>query len=167
MAHLATSNLGRAAARAGRTEDGRSLLLEALAGFDEIKAGSFVLETKARLAECAILAGDAGAALKQADETLAAIRDTGAVPVLRTMLHRLRGYALMQSGDLEGAEEAIETSLEIARAADAVYELAQSLEARARLHARRGIDGAADEEEARTLLSRLGVISQPKIPLSE
>jgi class 3 adenylate cyclase/tetratricopeptide (TPR) repeat protein len=165
MLNLATSNLGRAAARAGRCDDGRSLLLTALAGFHEIKAGSFVLETKARLAECAVLAGDSAAALEQADETLRAVRETGAGPGLRAMIHRVRGYAFGQRGDLDAAEEAVEESVRIARDGDAIYELAQSLEARSRLRAGRGTDGTGDEREASELFGRLGVVSQPDVPL--
>jgi tetratricopeptide (TPR) repeat protein len=165
MISLATSNLGRAAARAGRCEEGRSLLLEALAGFHEIKAGSFVLETNARLAECAVLAGDWASALAEADDTLRSARETGAGPGLRALLHRARGYAAGQSGDLDTAEEAIDESVRIARDADALYELAQSLDGRARLRARRGTDGGSDEREASELFERLGVVSQPDIPL--
>jgi class 3 adenylate cyclase/tetratricopeptide (TPR) repeat protein len=165
MINLATSNLGRAAARAGRCDEGRLLLLKALAGFHEIKAGSFVLETKARLAECAVLAGDPAAALAQADETLRAVRETGAGPGLRAMLHRVRGYAAGQRGDLDAAGEAVDESIRIARDGNAIYELAQSLEARSRLRAGRGTDGSGDEREASQFFERIGVVSQPDVPL--
>jgi ATP/maltotriose-dependent transcriptional regulator MalT len=135
-----------------------------LAGFHEIKAGSFVLETKARLAECAVLDGDFAAALKQVDETLEAVHHAGAGPVLRSMLHRVRGYALVQSGDHDAAETALEESLQIARDADAGYELAQSLLARAHLRVHEGTGGAEDEHEAAELLERLGVVSLPDVP---
>jgi predicted ATPase/class 3 adenylate cyclase len=166
MTHVATSNLGRAAARAGRCDDGRSLLLKALAGFHEIKAGSFVLETKARLAECAALDGDSAAALKQVHDTLEAVQHAGAGPVLRSMLHRIRGYALVQSGDHDAAETALEESLQIARDGLATYELAQSLDARARLWARAGAESRDDEHEAQKLFEQLGVVSQPEIPVA-
>jgi tetratricopeptide (TPR) repeat protein len=165
MAGLATSNLGRSAARAGRCDNGRSLLLKALAGFHEVKAGSFVLETKARLAECAVLEGDSEAALKQADETLEAIRHAGAGPGLRAMLYRIRGYALLQTGDVDAAESALEESVRIALEADASYELAQSVRARARLRAQRGTESADDERRAAELLEQLGVVSLPEVPL--
>ena len=67
------------------------------------------------------------------------------------MLHRVRGYALVQSGDHDGAETALEESLQIARDGEATYELAQSLEARARLRARAGSESGDDEHEARKL----------------
>ena len=97
---LAASNLGRAASRAGRFDDAFDTLDRAYADFQEIRAGSFVLETGARLAERAAFAGDAADAIARADETLQATEETDAGATLRALLHRLRGYALAQSGDL-------------------------------------------------------------------
>ena len=165
LATLATSNLGRTAARAGDVDKALGLLRHALAEFHAIRAGSFVLETKARLAERAVLAGDPAEALNQADETLQAIEETGAGAVLRSLLHRLRGYALMQSGDLEAASDSLERSLEAARGANETYELALTLEAVARLAELRGEDGAAAANESKTLLAGLGVVSTPAVPL--
>ena len=48
LATLATSNLGRAASRAGRFEEALATLSQAHADFQEIRAGSFVLETKSK-----------------------------------------------------------------------------------------------------------------------
>ncbi|MGB2953520.1 MAG: AAA family ATPase [Gaiellaceae bacterium] len=165
LAALADSNLGRVDSRAGRFDDALRRLRHSLAVFHEIRAGSFVLETKARLAERAILADDPTEALRQADETLRASDATGSVGVLGAMLHRLRAYALMQSGDLDGAEAALEQSLAIARERDELYELALSLEAAARLAELRGDDGTAAAEESKALLARLGVVSTPAVPL--
>jgi ATP/maltotriose-dependent transcriptional regulator MalT len=125
-----------------------------------------VLETKARLAECVVLDGDFAAALKQADETLEAIRHAGTGPGLRSMLYRIRGYALLQRGDADAAESALEESVRIAREADASYELAQSGRARARLRAQRGAESADDERGAAELLEQLGVVSLPDVPLT-
>jgi uncharacterized protein HemY len=72
LAALATSNLGRLAARSGRFDDADELLREALAEFRDVNARSFVVETNARLAEQAILAGDAAEGLRRADEALRA-----------------------------------------------------------------------------------------------
>jgi class 3 adenylate cyclase/tetratricopeptide (TPR) repeat protein len=165
MAALATSNLGRAAARAGHYDDGRALLLQALAAFHEISAGSFVLETKARLAECALLSGDAPEALREAEETLRAIGETGAGAVLRAMLYRVRAYALMQTGDLDRAEEALEQSHHIAREASAMYELALTLEARSKLASIRGEQDEAAEVESADLFEQMGVATRPEVPV--
>ena len=162
---LATSNLGRAASRAGRFDDALDTLDRAYADFQEIRAGSFVLETGARLAERAAFAGDAADAIARADETLQATEETDAGATLRALLHRLRGYALAQSGDLEAADEALQQSLETARAAEETYEVALTLEAIARLAELRGVDGSAQARESSALLARLGVVSTPQVPL--
>jgi class 3 adenylate cyclase/tetratricopeptide (TPR) repeat protein len=162
---LATSNLGRAASRAGRFDDALETLDRAYTDFQEIRAGSFVLETGARLAERAAFAGDAAGAIAWADETLQATEETDAGATLRALLHRLRGYALAQSGDLEAADEALQQSLETARAAEETYEVALTLEAIARLAELRGVDGSAQARESSALLARLGVVSTPQVPL--
>jgi hypothetical protein len=51
LAALATSNLGRLAARTGRFGEAQKLLETALAEFEDVNARSFVVETKTRLAE--------------------------------------------------------------------------------------------------------------------
>jgi len=163
---LATSNLGRTAARAGRLDEAETTLRQALAVFEEIRAGSLVLEAKTRLAELAVLAGDFSEALLQADQTLQAIAETGGGSVLHALLYRLRGYALIQAGNLDEAHEALGRSLEIAREAEETYELALTLQASAQLAELRGEDGSEAARESVTLLARLGVVSTPSIPLS-
>jgi len=165
LATLATSNLGRAASRAGRLDEASTTLEQALADFTEIRAGSFMLETKARLAERAVLAREPEQALALADEVLQATEETGSGATLRALLHRLRAYALAQQGDLDGMEDALRYSLDTARAAEETYEAALTLEASARLKELRREDGSVAAQEAHTLLARLGVVSTPEIPL--
>jgi len=161
----ALSNLGRIAAREGRLEDSRRLLHEARELAEEISAGGLLVELEARLAERAVLAGETDEALAGADAALAAIERSGGGSLNHAFVHRVRGYALMQRGDLDAAAEALRESLELARSSDETYELALALEALARLAELRGEDGAAEAKEAKTLLARLGVVSTPEIPL--
>jgi predicted ATPase/class 3 adenylate cyclase len=165
LANLARSNLGRLAARRGHADEAETLLQDALAGFEEIKARSFVLETNARLAEQAVLAGNGTSALAQAEQTLSAIDEAGSGAVLVAMLHRLRGYALMQSDDLDAAVEAIDESVRAAREANESYELALSLEARVRLAGLRNTTDTEADEESAAIFQRLGVLLRPEIPL--
>jgi class 3 adenylate cyclase/tetratricopeptide (TPR) repeat protein len=165
LATLTRSNLGRTAAREGRLDDALKILRNALAAFHEIKAGSLVIETKTRLSERALLAGDSTEALHQADETLVAIEQSGGGSLQHALVHRLRGYALMQLADLDGAADALEQSLAVARGANETYELALTLEACARLAELRGEDGSAQAKESMGLLARLGVVSTPEVPL--
>jgi class 3 adenylate cyclase/tetratricopeptide (TPR) repeat protein len=165
---LATSSLsalGRVRAREGRLEEARKLLGEALAASQDIDSGGLVIEAKTRLAELAVFSRDPQKALAQADETLAAVAQAGGGSVQHALLYRIRGYALMQQGELDGTEEALRQSLEVARGADETYELALTLEAIGRLKERRGKRDAAEAREAKALLARLGVVSTPEVPL--
>jgi tetratricopeptide (TPR) repeat protein len=170
LAALATSNLGRLAARSGRFDDAEELLGEALAEFRDVDARSFVVETNARLAEQAVLAGDAAEGLRRADDVLRAADEGGGNAVVSAMLHRLRGYALMQSRDLEGAAEALEESMRGASADDTdseaeSYELALTLEAVGRLSRLRGEQDNGAGERSETIFSRLGVVARTAIPV--
>jgi class 3 adenylate cyclase/tetratricopeptide (TPR) repeat protein len=162
LATLATSNLGRAASRAGSFGDALASLQQALSDFHEIRAGSLVLETKARLAERAVLAGEPEVALREAEETLRETEETGSGATLRALLQRLRGYALAQSGDVQAARAALRESLATARAAEETNEAALTLEAIARLCRD---PNCSEARESAALLARLGVVSTPDVPL--
>ncbi|MGZ4307753.1 MAG: AAA family ATPase [Gaiellaceae bacterium] len=161
----ALSNLGRIAAREGRLEDSRRLLHGARELAEEISAGGLLVELEARLAERSVLGGETEEALAGAAAALAAIERSGGGSLHHAFVHRVRGYALMQKGELDAAGEALRESLELARGADETYELALTLEAVARLAELRGEDGAAEAKEAKTLLARLGVVSTPDVPV--
>jgi tetratricopeptide (TPR) repeat protein len=162
---LATSNLGRAAARAGRPEEASELLNEALHGFREIGAKSFVLETEARVAENLIFGGHHAAGLHGATDTLQGAKEMSGTTVLQAVLQRLRGYALLQEGDPDGALRCLGESLRLGRSVGAEYEVAMTLEALARLALASDRASASDYlAEARFILERLGVVSTPRVP---
>jgi predicted ATPase/class 3 adenylate cyclase len=150
---VATGNLGRAAARAGRHADARSLLERSLAELEEIDAGSFAIELRARLAEAALLERDHERALQLSDVQ----SDT---PSVQALLHRVRAYALVQAGRTDEAGREIDRSLEIARESGALYEVALSLRARGAI---RGIAG--DRTEGDGVLATLDVVFVPDVPL--
>ena len=167
LAALAGSNLGRLAARMGRFDKAEELLEGALAEFREVNARNFVVETDARLAEKAVLAGDAAEALRRCDEALRAGAEGGGSAVFSAMLHRLRGYALMQSGDLDGAVDALAESRRSADAASDAesYELALTLEAAGRLAGLRGEPDGGARERSERIFRHLGVVARPAIRL--
>jgi tetratricopeptide (TPR) repeat protein len=171
----AASVLGRHAARVGSFDEARSLLEEArdvyAAEGDEVD----LLTTDARLIECLVLEQRAEDALARAAAALQRAEDTTGVSVLGSTLHRLRGWAFMQMGDLGEAEQALGESLRLARLDDenfgirsADYEVALTLEAVARLYVLRGEAAAASEAEAERdeIFARLGVVAvaQPPLP---
>jgi hypothetical protein len=81
------------------------------------------------------------------------------------MLHRVRGYALIQAGPHDEARRALEESLRVARSRDARFEIAQTLEALARLGELEGVLQLAYREECAAILEHLGVVKLPEIPL--
>jgi len=159
LSTLSRLNLGRAAARAGRFAEADELLSEAAEGFREIHAASFEQEVHARIAEAAVLAGDAERALREA--TLAELSSEADQPAaFRALVHRVRGYAYCQLQRPEDAAQEFEQSIEAAREGDALYELALSL------HAQERFCGAAVEDgEAQRLFEALQVSAVPEVPV--
>jgi ATP/maltotriose-dependent transcriptional regulator MalT len=158
MTAVADANLGRAAARAGRTDEARELLTAAASALREIDAGSFVVEVHARLAEAALFGGDPDLALAAVAET-EAITGTSAPPAVEALLRRVRGEALRLGGDPAAAGRELEESLRIAREGGMLYEEALTLEARARL-----TGAGEDAAEARRILAALDVVRVPEVP---
>lgn len=167
----AASVVGRHAARVGSFEEAHTLLNEArelyAAEGDEID----LLTTDARVIECLVLEQSAAEALELTAKALQRAEETAGVSVLGATLHRLRGWALMQIGDLDAAEQALEESLRLARLDDenfgirsADYEVALTLSAIVRLHALRGEATAESEAERDAIFSRLGVVAVAEPP---
>jgi class 3 adenylate cyclase/tetratricopeptide (TPR) repeat protein len=161
----ATLLLGRIADRAGDPRRAGPLLEQARVWFTEVGAADLVLETDARRAEGFVLDGKGPDALDLVSELLKGARSGGSA-THGPLLHRVRGYALMQVGDLDGAGEALELSLRLARASDAGHEAAATLQASAELSRLRGRPPPPElERESRDLFTRLGVVAVPTVPL--
>jgi tetratricopeptide (TPR) repeat protein len=152
MSTVARGNLGRAAARAGRFDDAEPLLADALAGFREINAASFALETEMRLAELDVLRGDRPEeALVRTRAVLEVAEDAADMAALHASALRLRAAARLQLGDAAAAEPDLDESIVTARRGDALYEVALALDLK-------GAAGdAAAAAESAELLQRLGV----------
>jgi class 3 adenylate cyclase/tetratricopeptide (TPR) repeat protein len=168
----AASVLGRHTARVGNVDEARGLLEEArelyAAEEDEVE----LLTTDARLVEVLVLAGAGEEALRLAAEALARAETTPGVSVVVANLHRLRAWALMQAGELDGAREALDESLRLARLEDenfgirsADYEIGVTLAAVVRLRALTGERADELEAERDAIFERLGVVKVPEPPL--
>jgi tetratricopeptide (TPR) repeat protein len=156
VATLARSNLGRLAARTGRFGEAGALLADALEGFSAIRAQAYVSETRARLAECAVLQGDGAAAIAAADASLADPQ----VPVIEALLRRVRAYALAQTRRMTDAVAEAERSLAIARSVHARFEIGLGLEALGRI-----TPDIAAEASALVEFEQLGILRTPVVPL--
>jgi tetratricopeptide (TPR) repeat protein len=153
---FATTLLGRAAVRAGRYAEGLDLLDQGMAEWKRLRALADVALAEAYIAEALAFAGKPDAALLAADR---ALRDASRTAPL---LHRVRGFALAQLGDDDGALHALYASLRDAEERANAYEIAITLDA---LEA---LGGAPPGSAARraALLEQLDVEALPAPPLS-
>jgi len=168
----AASVLGRHAALVGNIDEARGLLEEArelyAAEEDEVE----LLKTDARLIEALVLAGAGEEALDLAGEALTRAEATPGVSVVVANLHRLRAWAFMQAGELDGAGEALDESLRLARLEgenfgirSADYELGVTLAAVVQLRSLTGEPADELEAERDAIFARLGVVKVPEPPL--
>ena len=80
---------------------------------------------------------------------------------------RVRGYALMQEIELDGAQRALQESLSAAREREAEFEVALTLDALARLSELREASTDPEATEARETFARLRVTAVPSLPLRQ
>ena len=151
-----TAQLGRAAARAGRHDEALALLDDAHGAFERLHAHADAALVEAYRAEALAFARLPERALRVADR---ALRDVGRTAPL---LHRVRGLALAQRGDLVGAGHAFEASLREADARGSDYDVAVTLHA---LDALPG-GGPPRVREVARRLAQLGVVALPAPPVS-
>jgi class 3 adenylate cyclase/tetratricopeptide (TPR) repeat protein len=156
--------LGRVAVRAGRHDEGIALLHQALRAFKALRTTDDATWVETLIAEAYAMSGEPQAALNAADLVLAGL-SSGAR--LAALLHRVRGFAFAQLGDLSSAEDSLEASLAEGRAQDEDYEIAMTLDALERLVARTGrpeLAGRGAERDA--LLERLHIVALAGAPLT-
>ena len=158
---ITSSNLGRVLARAGRTEEARELLDEARRSFLALGNPAWAAEATARIAEAHVIAGEHREALEAATAALAEAKVTGAPPVLEAMVERLIGYALVQSRRRDEAIPHLARSVQLARELGAEFEIALTLKALADC----GLAAAERARESEEILTRLGVVAVPRVPL--
>ena len=158
--------LGTTMLRIGRPEECLALLDDARTAFANLGAHAEAASTDGRIAECRVAMGESNAALDLATETLSRVRSSDGVSPVAPLLERVRGYALAQLGDLEGAKAAIAESLRAGRARGADHEVVQTLHAIVRLALieQEPADPEVDAE-IRALLERLHIVAIPVVPL--
>ncbi|MEX2549485.1 MAG: adenylate/guanylate cyclase domain-containing protein [Nitriliruptoraceae bacterium] len=160
------ANLGRTAARAGRFDEAAELLEEARRGAYEAGAGTQVVEAEARLAELHVLRGQPDEALQALENAVRRSDAKEGVAAQEPLLHRVRGYALLQRGEVEAARSALEQSLEAARTRDADYERALAERALIELAEVAGVEPGPELVAANAeTLDALGVVRLPAVPL--
>ncbi len=155
--------LGRVVARAGRFDEALELYAEALEAFEKAGAHEEAVEVNARIAECLTFQMDPAAALARLDEVSA---QPGAAGMFSALIHRVRGYALAQLGDRDGARNEFEEGLAVSRSRDSDFDIVQALIGLIRLAT---IDGErpAPElvDETGQILERLRIRAVTHVPL--
>jgi hypothetical protein len=113
----------------------------------------------ARTAESMTFEGRSTEALAIVERLLAS--GSAGLSAEMALLQRIRGYALMNLGDIEGAADALTLSLQSAVDLEASYEEALTLVAQRSLARLAGNAQLANDLEARsrTILDRLGVMT--------
>ncbi|MCU1398037.1 MAG: tetratricopeptide repeat protein [Acidimicrobiales bacterium] len=156
---VTVSNRARTAARAGDHHAALQLLDESMQRFENLGAGSYVLEQLARRLECLLLAArwDDAADVQRSIEQRTA--QSPADAYTRTVIHRLAGWLALREGRLEQAEEQLDLSLREATLADAKYERALTLLVIAELRGCLARDAQPTLAEASAILRSLDVIS--------
>ena len=159
--------LARIATRMGHFDQALEMFAAARSGFTEAGEHAYLAEAEARTLECLSYRGDADEALHGAEAMLTRATATGQVSIV-PLLHRIRGWALVQTGDVEGAQAALQASLATAREQDAKAEIALALDGLVKLDQYLG--GATSPElvaERDLMLDRLGIEAVPHMSLPE
>ena len=158
------TQLGRIAAMTGRSDESRAFFQQARDEYVFVGAPGSVVEVDAREAELLLLECRSDEVLALSDDIRSRLEEEDGVHVLTPILERLRGYALAQRGDLNGAWEAFQLGVAAARDRGADHEVALSLQGLARVALRRGSDATPMQVESGEILARLGIDAVPAFP---
>jgi tetratricopeptide (TPR) repeat protein len=162
---FAESLLARLSSRAGRAEAAMELFSRARAEFVRVGAHADVIEIDARVAECLVFLGLPEEAVDRISTALIEAEALEGLSVQTPLLQRIRGCALMQLGRWDDAAAAFDASLVVAQARRAKGDVALTLRAMAQLARLRGSDPSSIERESERMLSALGVVNVPDIPI--
>ncbi len=154
------------AIHAGRYDDALDCLEEAKANFVHVGAKEDVLAIGRPHRGVPGPHGGNRAALELACERSCPGGPAKGVAKVVPLLERVRGYALYQQGNRDGAREALEASLAAARTRRDLFEVTLTLLALTELDRLEGVEPRAEiVAESRTLLSSLKVRTVPATPL--
>ena len=149
--------LGRAAVRAGRLDEGLALLTQARAELAQLALATEVVETDAALVEVTLARGRWEQALEQADTALPGAVALDVANAVR-LLHRHRARALLGLGRLEEARAALDLALE-ACAEEGQWDIGGVLVEMAAVARAQGDPAAEDlERRGREDLARQGYV---------
>ena len=155
---FALGNLGRNSSRMGKAREAETMLRQAREEFGRICAESEIVEIDTRIAENRLLDGRYADALSLSEDALRRAHVLGGARASEPALMRVRGTALLRSGDVDGAFVALLRSLELARQRESDNDRALTLIALAEASQATGADPAPATADAHAILARLGVV---------
>lgn len=158
------TQLGRIAAMTGRSDEARAHFQQARDEYVFVGAPGSVVEVDAREAELLLLEGRSEDVRKLCQDIKGRLEEEDGVHVLTPIMERLRGYALAQQGDLDGAWDAFLLGVAAGQDRGADQEVALSLQGLARVALRRGDDATPMQVESGQILARLGIDAVPAFP---
>ncbi|MGZ8571059.1 MAG: adenylate/guanylate cyclase domain-containing protein [Actinomycetota bacterium] len=157
--------VGQIASREGRHSDAGRAFTRALNMAQEGGDLHEEIGVLGRIAEDLVLRGEGHAALSVVDSTLARAESVGGAGDNAPLLYRVRGYALLQAGDSDGASRAFQESIDQARVRGSEHEVALSLLGQLALARSGGAEAdRGTEEEVGAILERLGVSGELPSP---
>jgi class 3 adenylate cyclase/tetratricopeptide (TPR) repeat protein len=158
--------LGWVSLRLGRFDEALSRLDEAKAKFLHVGAEEMVPTIDARIAECRLIMGNPDTALELVRAMLGRASESNGVGRVVPLLERIQGHALLRQGDLWGARDALEASLEAAKERHSSFEAALTMLSLIELDRLEGIEPPLEMvNESRSRLSGLKVRAVPPVPL--
>jgi len=162
----ALTQLGRSLAREGHCEDALEVLAEAKGDLADVGASAEEIEADVAAVECYVFLGRASEALEGADAALKAIDAMGSQSVVLPQLHRARGYAFTQRGQIGEAMRAFGASLDAARERGADLDVVTTTLAMQRLKQAGLVEDVPETDGTDVaILERLGVVAVEAPPL--
>ena len=158
--------LGRVLLRTGRLNDALGRLEEAKANFLEVGSEKNIPPVDAWIGECCVAMGTPDAALELVSRSLADANESHRVARTLAHLERVEAHALLNKGDLWGARDWLERSLEVAKERHNPFDTALAMLSLIELDRHEGVEPAlAMLDESHSLLLKLRIRAVPPVPL--
>ena len=153
--------LGHLAAEQSRFEDAFALFGTAAEQLEAVGSKGLLIEADARRAQAYVLEGRHEEAAALARSCLDREHETGEVGARTALLERILAVAAVQDRRREDAPAHFDESLRVGREVGADYEVGRTLQAKVLT----GFASDEELEEAEAIMTRLGVVSLPDVPL--
>ncbi|HEY3178203.1 MAG TPA: tetratricopeptide repeat protein [Casimicrobiaceae bacterium] len=158
--------LGVVSLRLSRLDEALKRLEEARANYVHVGAESEIAAVDARIAECRLAIGDVDGALQLVSAMLPRASESNGIARIVPLLERIQGHAMLHQGDLWGARDALESSLEAAKERRDSFEAALTMLSIIEIDRLEGVEPPLEiVNESRSVLGNLKVRAVPPVPV--